>query len=217
MAFEAAIFDFDGTLVDTSGGVMGGVSYALGELYGERHTLESLRDYMGPPLSKSFARHGYPEQDRERFLRLYTEFYDREGIYTCRLYPGVERGLGLLRQRGVRLAVASSKSRPSIISTFRQCGGDCGIFEVIAGAADSGDNTGKAACIARVLEALGISDPERAVMVGDRYLDAEGAAGNALPFAAALYGGFGPREEFQPWRVDCWGESFEEIVEFILG
>ena len=215
MKFKAALFDFDGTLADTTDGLLGGVQYSLEQLYGVKLPFDEIGDYMGPPLPRSFARHGYPEKDLPQFLANYSKYYAVEGIRSVKFYPGAKETLAELKERGVRLAIASSKTK-HVIEEILELQGMGDVFEVISAATDPGDATTKAVAIKRALDALGIEDAEEAVMVGDRYLDAEGAEAHGMPFIVCLFGGFGPREEFRPYHVDCFADSFPQVGEFIL-
>lgn len=55
MKFDNVIFDFDGTLADTSPGVLGSVRYALETLGAPVPDEKVLRGFIGPSLYSSFT------------------------------------------------------------------------------------------------------------------------------------------------------------------
>lgn len=52
--FDAVLFDFDGTVVDSSEGIYNSVRYALKALGYPRPDEQALRYFIGPPLQHSF-------------------------------------------------------------------------------------------------------------------------------------------------------------------
>ena len=73
------IFDLDGTLLDTSPGIMESVRYAAEKLGYPELNAAQLRSFIGPPLTDSFQRcYGCGEDEAWRLTAAYREHY-REG------------------------------------------------------------------------------------------------------------------------------------------
>jgi len=108
--YKAVLFDFDGTLVDSSEGIFKSVLYSL-ESFGIKETdPERLNYFIGPPLWHSFMHlYGVDEQTAEKMVEKYRERYNGIGLYESRLYDGVAPMLKTLYDNGVKISVASSK------------------------------------------------------------------------------------------------------------
>ena len=72
-----------------------------------------IRDYskyLGPPLINTFKNIcGYCDEDAQKGVEIYKEFYQKEGIKHNYLYDGVEQVLKTLKENNVPMAVCSSK------------------------------------------------------------------------------------------------------------
>lgn len=103
------IFDLDGTLTDSEEGITKSVQYALRH-YGIEEDISRLRRFIGPPLSRSFMKfYSFSERQAKEAVSVYREYYSEKGIFENKVYPGIPELLALLRSKGIRLAVGSSK------------------------------------------------------------------------------------------------------------
>ena len=186
---DTAIFDMDGTLVDTV--LM--TAQALRELTG-RHGLqvppaEAVRDAMGLH-DPAFYRALFPDAPREVLTRLSAEVEPREGEIGRQLgrgilFPGVREMLERLRERGVRLCLASTGSRVHVRDML-DCAGIRGFFSDIGC-----DVPDKRAITGDILRRAGGG---RAAFVGDTRLDVEAARVNGLKVFGAGFGYVKPGE-----------------------
>ena len=204
--FQAALFDLDGTIIDSAPGIAATFSYTLAQ-YGVTCTPEQLRSFMGPPLRDSFSRVVAPEYV-ERCIDIYRERYAQDGSFRCSAYPGVEKLLHQLKKDGWILCLATSKLREEaqrilVRLNLAQC------FDVISGSAADGSIDTKADVIRDVL-----SNPlmrgKRAVMIGDRSHDMEGAAQCGLPAIGVSYG-YGTQAELAAYSPLAICASTEEL------
>lgn len=214
--YKAAIFDFDGTIVDSFPGIARSVRHALKETLGlQLDDLEPLKKFVGPPLHDSFRNmEGMDESGAEHAVQCFRDRYGRKGYRECELYDGILDMLNLLRESGIKTAVASSKAQDMLDKIIA----DKGIteyFDVVLGVVDTIDHESKADLVGKAARLLGAA-PNEAVMVGDRYFDAEGAAENDIDFIGALYAGYGPREEFEDFPYVLLTDSPKEIGDYIL-
>ena len=188
--YDAVLFDLDGTLTCSEQGILQSVRYAMDKLGAEIPEGVDLRRVIGPPLLDSFQNIlGLPEERAREAMRLYREFFDREGMYLYTVYPHIRNILQMLREGGAYVAVATSKpTRPTraILDHF----GLTHYFDRIVGESDDDHVVNKPELIRRAL-------PDKcrsAVMVGDRFYDIEGANANGIDSIGVEYG-FGGAEE----------------------
>jgi phosphoglycolate phosphatase len=102
------------------------------------------------------------------------------------LYPGVAEGVQVLRDIGLRLAVATSKVQSGAVAQL-EAAGIANHFEVVAGY-DSVERPKPDPQLAlHVLERLGVG-PDRAIVVGDTTHDLLMARGAGVRAVAVTYG-----------------------------
>ncbi len=89
MSYRLFIFDLDGTLVDTSPGIMGTVRHVEKTLGIPPIPDEELRRFIGPPLEDSFMRyHGAAPERAKEMVACYRERYGAIGVGEAAVYPG---------------------------------------------------------------------------------------------------------------------------------
>ena len=54
--YEIAVFDVDGTLLDTTEGVLASVKYTIDKMGFEPLSEDVLKTFIGPPIQDSFAK-----------------------------------------------------------------------------------------------------------------------------------------------------------------
>jgi phosphoglycolate phosphatase len=189
---EAIIFDLDGTIVDTPAAI---VETALTVLRtrGGRALPEpqAIRATIGLPLTVAFsgllglaAETAEVEASVAEYRRLWRANVVPRSAEL--LYPGVAEGVQVLRDLGLRLAVATSKVQSGAVAQL-EAAGIARHFEVIAGY-DSVERPKPDPQLAlHVLERLGAS-PDAAVAVGDTTHDLLMARGAGLRTVAVTYG-----------------------------
>ncbi len=187
-----AIFDLDGTLVDSQEGILHSFHETLREA-GVSRTDDELRALIGPPLNESFAKLGFVDNDLSRVVDRYRDFYGANGVDMCRLYDGVASMLGRFRSSHIRMAVATAK-RVDFARQMLESLGVAHYFEVIEGASVDGEITSKKDIVAHVLEHFQPGDPRDVWMVGDRQYDVQASVFHGLIPVGVLWG-YGSRAE----------------------
>ena len=197
---NAIIFDLDGTLLDTSEGVVECARYAAERLGQPRLPREELLDFIGPPLTDSFPKHyGFDEETTKEAIRLFRQHYREGAVYKAKPYEGVFSLCDALHARGTFMAVATNKLEPMAQKLLAHFGFDR-YCSPIRGADPEG-RLKKADLIRLCLEELGIR-PEESVLMGDTVFDAEGAAAAGVGFLAVTYGfGFRTRSDAEPYAT----------------
>ena len=80
MNYHTILWDFDGTLVDTSPGIMACICYACAQLKQPEPEKAVLRKFIGPPLYDSFQAYlGYSPPLAEEATRIYRKYYEKDG------------------------------------------------------------------------------------------------------------------------------------------
>ena len=211
---DTILFDLDGTLIDSSEGIIKSALYAL-EYYGihEQDTGKLYR-FIGPPLSESFEKYyGFSPEKAYEAVEKYRERYNKTGIFECRLYPGVEQCIRQLRERGYRIGMASSKPEVSckrILEHF----GILELFDDVTGATFDGRRDKKEDVLEEVFLRLGNPKPEEVLMIGDRKFDIIGAKAWGVDSVGVTYG-FAPEGELEEYGATYIADSPDEILDYV--
>lgn len=167
------LFDFDGTVFDSAEGITKSVQYALGKM-GIRAELDELMCFAGPPLDEMFAlRYGMSDDEAQTAVRFYRERYTPIGWEECTPFAGMHELMYRLRDKGAKIAVATSKPRRFAEQILEKYGMR-DAFDLVCGSEFDGTRGQKWEVIEYALQSFGIS-PDEAIMVGDRKYDVIGA------------------------------------------
>ena len=124
MAIKLIILDFDGTLADTQPLILDSMQSTIRELRLPARTAAECQAMIGLPLKECFMRL-LPIDDAtgDRCAEVYRRLFDEKnhsGVVT--LFPHVMETLRKLHDRGLLLAICSSRGRPTLegfVRTFR--------------------------------------------------------------------------------------------------
>lgn len=211
--FDTLLFDLDGTLTDSTDGIVRCLEYAL-----ERMGFDIPEDknkFLGPPLYRSFAEFcGMNEEQVNEAVRIFRERYSTVGLFENCVYEGVPEMLKRLRDGGKRIMVATSKPEVYAVRIFDRFGLSQ-FFEIVGGANINGTRNDKDEVIEYVLEKAGISDRSSVLMIGDRRQDVIGAHKTGLKCMGILWG-FGSIEELTEAGADFIAETPEKAADMLL-
>ena len=210
---KVILFDLDGTLTDPMIGITKSVQYALKKYGIIEEDLWNLTKFIGPPLKESFMEfYGFSEEEGQKAVEYYREYYAPVGIYENQVYEGLEKMLAALKEKGLSLCVATSKPErfaKMILDHFHLDS----YFDLIGGALMDG-RTDKAEVISYVLAQLD-TKKEKVVMVGDREHDVLGARKNGLDSIGVLFG-YGNEEELKEAGADWIAKDMTELGNLLL-
>ena len=211
--FDTLLFDLDGTLTDSTEGIVKCLEYAL-----ERMGFDIPDDtnkFLGPPLYRSFAEFcGMNEEQVNEAVRIFRERYSTVGLFENRVYEGVPEMLKRLRDGGKRIMVATSKPEVYAVRIFDRFGLSQ-FFEIVGGANINGTRNDKDEVIEYVLGKAGISDRSSVLMIGDRRQDVIGAHKTGLKCMGILWG-FGSIEELTEAGADFIAETPIKAADMLL-
>jgi len=189
--YDAILFDLDGTLVDSSEGILNAAKETMMELEMEPLSDEEIRSCIGPPIGETLGKMaGFTESDKKRFYEVFRPAYRDKYLFQCSLYPGMVSLLEDFRGQGLRLGIATNKRDDStrlLLDYLRIAD----LFDVVV-AQDRNQVRSKSDMILDALLILGI-DKNQAVMIGDTQSDLDAAKGAGVNFIGVRYG-FGFKE-----------------------
>lgn len=214
MRRDFVLFDLDGTLTDPREGITKSAAHALA-YFGIHADPEMLTFFIGPPLTETFGeRYGFSEEQITVAVAKFREYFEPRGWLENAPYPGIGKTLERLQSAGLKLILATSKPEKfakRIMERFELAK----YFTLLCGAPMDEKKAGKAAVVERAVREAGITDVSRAVMVGDKRHDVEGARANGIDTAGVLWG-YGTREELETAGAKYIAGNLAELEKLLL-
>ncbi len=222
---DAGLFDFDGTLVDTTELIYQSMRHATGEVFGCELPHEVLMANVGQPLPRQMEVlvEGYagdrggstdPARLANELLESYRLHNERNHEDLIREFPGIEETLARLREAGIKVAVVTSKRRSSVelaVQTFPGLGEVADHFVTME---DTDEHKPRPAPLLKGLELLGASR-ESAAYVGDSPHDVEAARAAGIPSVALSWGAF-PESVLREAEPDYVVPDLDSAVDVLL-
>lgn len=180
------LIDLDGTITDPAAGIIGSVQGALRTLGANVPAHKDMEWIIGPPLRVVFPKLGIPPEQVERAVALYREYYDAGALFDASIHDGIEAAMRMLKIRGHRLFICTSKAHP-FARRIMQHFGLADMFDEIHGAELDGRNDAKRDLIAHILKTHNLKAAD-CLMVGDTPYDVEGARANGIRTIGVTWG-----------------------------
>ena len=185
--YDLVIFDLDGTLLDTSSGLLRAITHTI-KVMGFAPLDEKMLDtFIGPPIQDSFARaYGLSGPILQEIAGVFRDRYSTADLLGATAYDGIFALFDALIARGVQVAVATYKREDYALTLLRHFGFDR--YTAILHGGDHENKLKKKDIIDICINESGVTDKSRVVMVGDTAHDAVGAEGMGIDFIGVTYG-----------------------------
>ena len=204
-AFDAAIVDLDGTMIDTVGDFVAALNLMLGDLWPtgraavavEAATVETMVGKGSENLVKSVLNHAQAQVERAgaainliahydlAFARYQHHYAAVSGLYST-VYAGVPEGLLALKAAGLKLACVTNKP-VAFAGPLLVLKGLDGFFNEVFGGDSFERKKPDPMPLLKTCEALG-TVPARTLMIGDSSNDAAAARAAGCPVVLVTYG-----------------------------
>ncbi len=185
--YEIAVFDVDGTLLDTTEGVLASVRYTIQKMGFAPLSEKQMLTFIGPPIQDSFAQAYHVEGEiLQMIATCFRNRYKDFELFKAVPYDGIYDLLNALSNKGIKLAVATYKRQDYAEAILKHFGFDK--YTDILYGADHENKLKKMDIIKKCMDDLGVHDYSRAVMVGDSRHDAIGAQKIGMDFIGVTYG-----------------------------
>jgi pyrophosphatase PpaX len=206
------VFDLDGTLIDSSAGVIEAVNYSLRMTrHPEREGTEISR-WIGFPLEEMYAEFGVGP-----FTELYRHFQHRAAesvVRSSEPLEGVESTVRLLHERGWRMAIATTKVRRHVEAIIEKFGWR-DMFHVLVGGDDVARVKPDPEAFRLAMSRLG-ANPEDTLVIGDTTNDV--LAARAIPVrVVAVVSPYGGHENLLAACPDYVIDSISELPLLLNG
>lgn len=213
--YDLAIFDLDGTLLNTAKGIEAALRHTLKELSHTVPSETSLTAYIGPPIEQAFSELAGLEGDALRAAAdRFRAQYSTNDLQKATPYSGIFDLLRSIQALDIKTAVATLKREEYAMRLLHHFGFH-NYFDVMHGS-DSAGRLKKKDLILLCMKECGNHDPQHAVMIGDTSEDARGAAEAGVDFIAVTYGfGFQATKDALPHAPIGIAHTPMEILPFL--
>lgn len=213
--YDLVIFDVDGTLLDTSEGVISAVKHTIKEMKLEMLPDEVISTFIGPPIQDSFARwYGLNGSILQDIATLFRNYYKGVDLFKAVPYEGIYVVLQELANRNIMTAIATYKREDYAITLLKHFGFDAYCKNIHGG--DHENKMKKKDIIELCIAESKVNDKSKVVMIGDTNNDEVGAELVGIDFIGVTFGfGFKTKADITGERsVGCVSKAIE-IINFI--
>ena len=213
---KLAIFDLDGTLLNTIGDLAASCDAVLWQNGLPQHTTDEYRQMIGGGIRRlveaAIPEHlrlpEYLEKVRQDFMAYYVEHID---IHT-RPYDGIPALVAALTERGVKVAVASNKFQSGTEQLVRTFFPDVE-FVAVLGQRDGVPLKPDPQIDLEIIAAAGV-EPSETMHIGDSGVDMQTACAAGVK-AVGVTWGFRSREELAEGGADVIVDTPEQILQWL--
>lgn len=216
---QMVLIDVDGTLVDSVPDLAWCVDEMMRALGREPWGEAKVRDWVGNGVERLVRRaligqlDGEPEQaEFDRAYPLFLELYADNTSKRSSLYPGVEEGLGFLRDAGYPLGCVTNKAEQFTLPLLR----DLGIsdyFEIVVAGDTLPQKKPDPTPLLYAAEFFG-ADPAGCLMVGDSVSDVKAARAAGFRIICMSYG-YNHGEDIRNYDPDAVIDSMAELKDLL--
>lgn len=207
--YNLLVFDWDGTLVDSSGLVVESTQKAALDLGYAVPTATEIGKHFGLSL-KTIQQQLFPEADYDIFNEVFHRYCNEEKLATY-FFPGAIETLAHLKEQGFTLAIATNKSRARLEIALNMAK----IKNLFAATRSPEDGFPKPHphMLITLLDEL-IYDPKDALMIGDTIFDMQFAQ-NAKVDALAVCYGHHKKEQLATFNPVGFVEDIQNLKEIL--
>lgn len=213
--YNFAIFDLDGTILDTLGDLRDSVNFALSKNNLPERTTEEIRQFVGNGIRLLIER-AVPENTSDDVTdKCFDDFkvhYKDNSANLTKPYDGVIEMLNELKNNGIKLAVVSNKADFAVQGLMKQYFPD--LFDFSVGERDGINRKPSPDSVFAAMKHLG-ADEADTVYIGDSEVDIETADNAHIPCISVTWG-FRDKDVLKNLSPKYIVNEPKEIIDIIL-
>jgi phosphoglycolate phosphatase len=219
MKYSLAIFDMDGTILNTLDDMTDSLNEILGRYGLPLHTLDEVRFMVGngiPKLIERAIKDGRANPEFEKILKDFIAYYEEHCAIKTAPYEGIPECIKALREAGIRIAVNTNKVEPAAIALCDDY--FPGLFDIISGSRPGMPPKPAPDGIYEILKRAGMdgkSEGQKAVFIGDSDVDMQTGMNAGLDVIGVDWG-FRGKDFLREHGAEVIMLSAEELAEYLV-
>ena len=213
--YSLAIFDLDGTLLDTLGDLYSSVNFALRKFSFPERTIDEVRSFIGNGVVKLMERStpdGIDDLAQKACLDIFRKHYLEHMSDTTAPYADVTDLLSALRSKGIKIAVVSNKLHPAVEDLCESY--FPGLIDKAVGVSVEAERKPSPVNVIRTAEYFGVK-PEDCIYIGDSEVDVQ-TAHNAHIQCIGITWGFRDKDCLEANGCDFIADTADEVYNLIV-
>jgi len=214
---KLAVFDLDGTLINTIDDLAGSINAILSLKGFETHEVEKYHYLVGHGFSNLVYR-ALPEDKRDdekihsECLALCKAYYEEHYMDKSKVYDGIKELISSLKKKGIKTVVLTNKYHKMADALINKLF-DAGTFDLVLGQTDAYPVKPDPTLLLKVISDFG-TEPQNCFMIGDSGMDMAVAV-NAKCNGIGVLWGFRDEKELRENGADYIVSKPCEIEEII--
>ena len=213
--YKLAIFDLDGTLLDTLGDLHASVNFALREFGFPERTIDEVRRFIGNGVVKLMERStpdGVDAATQKACLDVFRVHYLEHMSDTTAPYANVVDLLKNLRAKGIKTAVVSNKLHTAVEELCESY--FTGLIDKAVGVSVEAERKPSPVNVIRTAELFG-AELHECIYIGDSEVDVQ-TAHNADVQCIGITWGFRDRDCLSDNGCDFIADTADEVYSLII-
>ena len=219
MKYSLAIFDMDGTILNTLDDMTDSLNEILGRYKLPLHTLDEVRFMVGngiPKLIERAIEGGRENPDFDKILKDFIAYYEEHCAIKTAPYEGIPECIKALRKAGIKIAVNTNKVEPAAVALCDDY--FPGLFDIISGSRPGMPPKPAPDGIYEILNRAGMdgkSEGQKAVFIGDSDVDMQTGMNAGLDVIGVDWG-FRGKDFLKEHGAQVIMMSAEELGEYLV-
>lgn len=215
---KLAIFDLDGTLLNTLNDLADSCNYILEKNHLPVHALDSYKNFVGNGMTQLIER-ALPSELKsdleviEKIKNEFIEYYTKHSAIKTAPYDGVIEMLKSLSSMNIKLAVASNKFMEGAQALVKKYFSEIK-FSSVFGQRTKVPMKPNPQIVYDIMNELGITNKEEIIYVGDTGTDMQTAVNAGITSIGVLWG-FRSEEELKKYGAKYIVKRPEEILRLV--
>ncbi len=214
MKYKLAIFDMDGTILNTLDDLADSTNAVLRAHGYPEHSIDEIRKFVGNGIRKLIERAvpaGLLVEEIDQVHQEFMEYYQKHCADKTKPYEGVTDLLQALLEEGVQTAVLSNKADVAVQELCQDY--FSGLFHIAVGERPGMNRKPSPDGVEYILDQLQI-DKKDAVYIGDSEVDVQTAANAGLDSIIVLWG-FRDRALLESYGAARFAEKAEDCLQWM--
>lgn len=215
MKKKLAIFDMDGTILDTLDDLTDSINYALSYCGFPEHTKDDVRRFVGNGILNLVKRSvpiNVGKEDIEKVFQIFKGYYTLHCRDKTRPYSGIVDVIKTLKEKGYLIAVVSNKADFAVQELCQRY--FSGIIDYAVGEREGIKKKPAPDSVMSVMKALNVR-PEESIYIGDSEVDIA-TAKNAGICCITVTWGFRDYEYLKQCGADVFAHKADEIIDLLI-